>query len=285
MNNYEFYITAFMLELEHCLNNNKEQFSKIIYRYDEANTDKQAKQLIKNLILSNLRTISDINVVTIGNKNCFIDKKLFAIESVMTPNEYTQTERQYIRDTKTAVYSNPDLILHIDYNGKKIIEPLELKSTEKNDIPGSSIQQITPNEWVIFIKHNYKDTKIIVGKYKNTISGIMRFPDRSPRPQVSFCELEKWNEKHRKVVGRNVILSCDNNDIDKELLLRDWQDFLANRWVDVLKLNRKNNGEAWFNNTIRKFAVNLLKYYDTLTDEEKENLKRFIEGNILNEKI
>mgnify|MGYP003330257066 CR=1 FL=1 len=36
---------------------------------------------------------------------------------------------------------------------KKVYEKIELKSTKDNAIPGSSVQQINPDEWVIFVKH------------------------------------------------------------------------------------------------------------------------------------
>ena len=43
MNNYEHYISAYMYELEFCLNQHCEKLKTINFQLDEANTDKEAK--------------------------------------------------------------------------------------------------------------------------------------------------------------------------------------------------------------------------------------------------
>ena len=51
------------------------------------------------------------------------------------------------------------------------------------------MQQINPYEWVIFIKQG-KPIEITTGFYLNSITEKVQFPDRSPRPQVSFNTLK-----------------------------------------------------------------------------------------------
>lgn len=90
-------------------------------------------------------------------------------------------------------------------------ETIELKSTKQDSIPGSSIQQILPDEWVIFIKHTAKDVDVVTGKYRHSINSKMQFPDRSPRPQVSFKKLKNWNDNFRNFEKNVLTYSLDEN--------------------------------------------------------------------------
>lgn len=280
MNNYKHYISAYMYELEICLNQNCEEFKNINFQLDEANTDKEAKKLIKDIIKKSLLNIKNILTVKLCNEEIHIDKSKFTIENVLTPEEYTNDEKAAVKAKKNGVYVNPDLILKIDYDGSKVIEFIEIKSTKNNNIPGSSIQQIAPDEWVIFIRHTDDDILITTGQYKNSINGTMQFPDRSPRPQVSFSALRTWNNVFRVYKNNVLTYTEDTNEDTKEDLLNDWQSFLAKRWLHVLETKRKNNTEPWFNNNIRKFAFMLLSNFQQLNKEEQENYLKFIKENI-----
>ncbi len=280
MNNYEHYISAYMYELEFCLNQHCEKFKNINFQLDEANTDKEAKKLIKDIIKESLLTIKNILTVKLCNEEIHIDKSKFTIENVLTPEEYTNDERAAVKAKKNGVYVNPDLILKIDFDGDKVIEFVEIKSTKSNNIPGSSIQQIAPDEWVIFIKHTDDDILITTGQYKNSINGTMQFPDRSPRPQVSFSTLRTWNNIFRVYKNNVLTYTEDVNEDTKEDLLNDWQGFLAERWLHVLETKRKNNAEPWFNNNIRKFALMLISNFQQLNKEEQEKYLKFIKENI-----
>jgi hypothetical protein len=184
----------------------------------------------------------------------------------MLPEELGHNLRLEISKNKSSVYTNPDILLKITSQGFSDFVPVELKSTKNDSIPGSSIQQINPFEWVIFVKHtSVEGTSVATGQYINTINSKLQFPDRSPRPQVSFRELKEWNYNFRKQDGENIrITISDTNLFAKDQLLRDWQNFLADRWVGVLFSDPKKNNEPWFNNALRKFAVKFLKQYEEL---------------------
>lgn len=283
MDNFEYYMAAYMYELEDCLNTHSNDFKLINFQLDEANTDKEAKKLIKKIIKENLMEIENINLVKRNKKEVEIDNSKFKIVNVLTPEEYTNIERSIVKKMKQGIYVNPDLILKINFDGNDIIEFIEIKSTKNNNIPGSSIQQVAPNEWVIFIKHTDKNIIITTGQYKNSINGTMQFPDRSPRPQVSFSTLKTWNNIFRIYKDNILIYNEDVREDTKENILNDWQGFLAERWLKVLETKRKEIAEPWFNNNIRKFALMLITKFQQLNKEDQEKYLNFIKRNIKND--
>jgi hypothetical protein len=283
-NDFEFYMTAYMYELEDKLNNNSEKINSVHFQFDEANTDKELKRFLKNFILEEKRTIETIDCVDEKKVKHSIIKNSFYIDDVLTPDDYSNEVKEEIKKAKAnCVYVNPDLIFKISIGGEKLTEYIELKSTKLDRIPGSSIQQISPNEWVIFVKHSDSGIEVITGQYKNTISGTMQFPDRSPRPQVSYVQLKDWIQKYRIVTTNTLVLGEDLLADEKLKLLGDWQQYLSDRWMNILKLKKKNK-EPWFNNNLRKFSKELLEYYDSLSDDEKEKFKELIANNIEGEK-
>ena len=186
----------------------------------------------------------------------------------------SELQKKDIAEKKKSVYTSPDLYLEISCGKNIYHETLELKSTLNNKIPGSSVQQIAPFEWVIFIKRNSKSVDISTGYYINSITNKLPFPDRSPRPQIGFKTLSDWNSKNR-TIDNNTLTIKSNSKINKKkiTLLSDWQDFLANEWLEIIKTDKTKANEKWFNNALRKFATKFLEYTETLTETEKENLK------------
>lgn len=166
-------------------------------------------------------------------------------------------------------------------NGKDTIYiPVELKSTKNNSIPGSSIQQITPTEWVIFVKHTDKGNVVVTtGQYINAVNSTMQFPDRSPRPQVAFNELEEWNKKFRNyskgVTEDNVLTVTISEEVSQYKVdsLKDWQGKLVERWLKVIQQDSVKKNEPWFSNTIRRYTNQFISMYENLNEEEKEELK------------
>lgn len=190
------------------------------------------------------------------------------------PEHLNAEQKKGITASKKSVYTNPDLYLEITDGINIYFESVELKSTKDNNIPGSSVQQVSPFEWVIFVKRDNEKVLVTTGFYINSITEKLPFPDRSPRPQIGFKTLLDWNKKYRKV--ENEVLTIENiTEInnDKIKLLIDWQDYLASEWLEIIKSEQGRNSEKWFNNAIRKFALKFLEYSETLTESQKENLK------------
>ncbi len=279
--NLIFFMNAFMYELEELLNKNLNYFDDVKFQFDEANTDQQIKIKIKEFILKNFKKIESVTEIRSNDKDVFISKEDFAISNIKVPSELTEKDRIFIRNSRSAVYTNPDLLFFITDGKDEYRISVEVKSTKSDRIPGSSVQQIDKNDWVIFLKHDDKHIlEFVTGKYIDAISGTMQFPDRSPRPQVSYNILKNWNNEYRNFHNGVLSFEEDEKENDKMQVIDDWQMLLSNRWMETLKTRKKVNGEPWFNNNIRKFSLLLLEYYDSLSEEEKKNYIDFIKDNI-----
>lgn len=278
----EAYMSAYLYELETMINKNNKIFEKVKFQQDEANTDKDVKEAIKKFIVDECNRITLINQVSIDNVTYNIDKNSFVVEDALIPDDYDSTIHNLMAQ-ENAMYVNPDLVLKCSFFGKTVYQRIELKSTKSDKIPGSSVQQVLPDEWVIFIQHkDGEKIKTITGKYKDSISGKMAFPDRSPRPEISYGELKKWIDDYRVTCEETLTIKKDNLEIDKEELLTNWQEVLSKRWLNVLRSDKKEN-EPWFNNNLRKFILEFLNYYDALDENGKKGFKDKVFKNIDNE--
>lgn len=280
------FMYLYMYHLEKFLLSKKEEILKLSFQSDEANTDRPLKEYLKNLIENNFNKIpkkSNINFLNIESHQSTVLSEFnsFKILRVLLPEEIKNNNeiKKAIVNNKTSIYTNPDICFEISDSNKIFYETIELKSTKKDNIPGSSIQQILPNEWVIFIKHTSSSIDIVTGKYINSINTTIQFPDRSPRPQVSFKELKNWNNSFRLICDNILTYSEDKNSINKLNLIQDWQKVLSDRWIDMLfESNTIKANEPWFNNTMRKFILEFLEKYETLNKNEKLNFKRKIKN-------
>ena len=197
----------------------------------------------------------------------------FEIANVYLPEELTAPQKKEIAEKKTSVYTKPDLFLEIIDGENTYFETLELKSTLKDKIPGSSVQQISPFEWVIFVKRNKDNVEVSTGFYINSITSKLPFPDRSPRPQIGFKTLVKWNNKNRTIESNILTIESSSEINDEKIkLLTDWQDYLASEWLNIVKADESKPNEEWFNNAIRKFAIKFLEYSEELNNNEKKEL-------------
>lgn len=279
--NLVFFMNAFMYELEELLNKNLNYFDDVKFQFDEANTDQQIKSKIKTFILENFKKIRSVTEIKSNTLDVFISRDDFAISNIKVPAELTEDDRVFIKNSRSAVYTNPDLLFFLTDGQNEYRIPVEVKSTKTDKIPGSSVQQIDKNDWVIFLKHDDEHIlEFITGKYIDAISGTVQFPDRSPRPQVSYNILKDWNNEYRSFNDGILSFLEDKSQNDKIQLINDWQLLLSNRWLNILRNKKKDNGEPWFNNNIRKFSILLLEYFESLSSDEKKNYIDFIKKNI-----
>lgn len=283
-----------MYELEKVLKNNIKELKSISFHADEANLDKSLKEFMKKFIESKfnripLNTLQKTMEIIKDDKKILLryeDFKDIYIEKVYLPKELTEKLKQHISISKNSVYTNPDLYFEITDATNKYYTSIELKSTKNNSIPGSSIQQVIPNEWVIFIKHSETNIDVVTGKYIHSINSKLQFPDRSPRPQVAFNELKNWNNVNRYETDSKVIYSTNSNDEKtKYQLLNNWQNYLANRWIEVLFKDSIKKNEPWFNNNLRVFILKFIDKYEALSNNEKEDYKKMIQKLIKEYKL
>ncbi len=274
------FLIVYFYKIENELNNTKNGLETIKFQSEEANTDEFLKKYFQDF-LSKHNDVQDVKLkklaVKVDSEEHIIDiekLKSYKISNVLLPEHLNSQQKKEITASKKSVYTSPDLYLEITDGTTVYFESVELKSTKDNNIPGSSVQQVSPFEWVIFIKRDNEKVLVTTGFYINSITEKIPFPDRSPRPQIGFKTLLDWNKKYRKV--ENEVLTIENITAinnDKIKLLTDWQDYLASEWLEIIKSEESRNSEKWFNNAIRKFALKFLEYSETLTEREKDKLK------------
>lgn len=259
------------------------RIKNVTFHSHEANTDKDLKIVIKEYMENKPR----ISIKT--NDSCFltIDEQCivsnvnrlygFSINKVFLSDDLTDEHKKEIKESKSSVYTDPDVYIEV-LDPHNVIQhiSLELKSTKKNKIPGSSVQQANPYEWTLFVKHDSHSVELTSGLYANTVTGRLPFPDRSPRPEVSFNELKEWNEDHRTYDKRGFSLKINTTDLEqKALIILDWEQSLVINWLDYVKSDINSN--KWFNHALRMFTVDLITHYDNLSDLEK---KIFLDKNM-----
>lgn len=280
------FMRIYMFELEKYLTDHSSELLNISFQSDEANTDRPLKEYIKQVIETDFNSIPNnskiTEVISEDNSNCSFDelKKIF-ISRVLLPEEINQSISSKLKPKSHSNHTNPDLCLEINFDNTITYETIELKSTKMDSIPGSSIQQINPLEWVIFVKHSSSSVSVVTGQYIHAINEKMQFPDRSPRPQVSFKELQNWNSSNRIFEYTRLIYKFDPNQMIKEKLLNDWQRVLAERWLHMLfDQKHVHANEPWFNNNMRKFIIMFLEKYEKLNDSEKQSFKNSVSSLI-----
>lgn len=289
MQNIQYFMCIYMYKLEEDLMKHKSNLIEVSFQSDEANTDRPLKEYLKKHIEESFPSIPEDTDIT---SLCFEGTTYTDIQSikkirvnrVLLPEDISDELKETIKATKSSVYTNPDLYLELILDNELCYESIELKSTKKDAIPGSSIQQLVPKEWVIFIKHSGKNISVSTGQYIHAINSKMQFPDRSPRPQVSYNAMSTWNKNNRNLNSNELCYEKDDDDNNKRALISDWQDVLSQRWIDVLfNATSTKTNEPWFNNNMRKFILSFLTKYEALTDVEKETFKERVKSLILSD--
>ena len=255
-----------------------ENLGKVVFHLDEANSDKQAKSIIKDFMLRNptVSTDCDLEIHQETQILKYPSMKFIHIRQVYLQDELTEPLKELIKSKKSnSVYTNPDIFIELS-NGKETeFFSVELKSTKKNEIPGSSVQQINHYEWVIFIKQG-KPIEITTGLYLNSITEKVQFPDRSPRPQVAFNTLKNWNKNNFISENNSLIFKITQSEWDnKNQLIRNWKITLVEQWLKVvldenLTLTSRS---PWFNETLIMYTDKLLAHYEQLSKIDKEKLR------------
>ncbi|MFT5618572.1 MAG: hypothetical protein ACI85I_001807 [Arenicella sp.] len=81
--------------------------------------------------------------------------------------------------------------------------------------------------------------------------------------------------KHRISEKGTLRIIEDEESIQQKMkLLIDWQDYLAEEWLGIIKSTELKSNEKWFNMAIRKFAVKFLDYTEELSEDERLELKQ-----------
>lgn len=275
------YIYFYQLEIDLNSGNNKKELSKIKFQSEEANTDEYVKIFFQDYIQSNCKLLPNLGINSLLIENGPINRRIdvrdllgYSITEVYRPSELTPALRKVIAESKQSVYTNPDLYIQItDQSGKQYYSSIELKTTKDNAIPGSSVQQVNPQEWVIFVKHDNNTAEVSCGYYMNSITDRLPFPDRSPRPIIAFKTIQEWNKKNRVLNNSTLKYSFSPESMQKKNdILLNWEMVLCKEWMETIYKPSKES-EKWFNNTIRMFTLELLKSIEDKPGEIKKLIK------------
>jgi hypothetical protein len=276
----EKFLTLYFYCLEQLLRTDSDGLSQIKFQSEEANTDEFFKKYMKDFIKEHNKidcSKKKYLKFVIDGKEELLECKTFTnfkISEVYLPEDLSLQQKAVIAKGKRSVYTNPDLYLKITNEHEVFYEPIELKSTKGSNIPGSSVQQVSPYEWVIFLKGRGKNIEVSIGHYINCITNRLPFPDRSPRPQIGYDVLKKWNNQNRLSSSTELKVIIDTNEREiKSKILSDWQDYLASEWLKIVVESKVvHKTEKWFNNALRKYSVKLIDHTDNLSEGEKDAL-------------
>lgn len=275
------FLFLFFNNLQQLLNSedSKRQLYKLQLHVDEANTDRPLKCYLKDFILNNSekihKNIKDYTLIFDSDKKeQHIEDINFEVFDIRLSDDLSEEEISNFK-SEGQVYTRPDLIIELkDTITYKITPlPVELKTTKKDVIPGSSVQQINGNEWVIFIKipNKQEEVETIIGKYVWAINQKIQFPDRSPRPSISFNSIKSWTNTYIKEQENKLIVESPADLLEqKKIIIEDWHKILVNRWLDEIKKEKPSRG--WFNEVIRRYTQDLLNYYNNLPKNEQIKL-------------
>ena len=239
--------------LSKVLKNNIEEFSNIKTKEGELNIDTYLKKKIikiinweKDFINSNLKNITFNRI-------------------------YDNKEYFNLKNKDESISKITDLVISYTIEGKKLFSEIEVKKTNKDKIPGSSINQIKPNKCIVFFKMG-KETKVEVGYYSQAISGRIAFPDRLPRPEVSFKLLEQYNKEINETNFSEKLIENEKSFLYKGQLSK----YLAEQWISKLFSLKPT---TWFHKAISIFSLHLIEKYEKMDYSEKESFKNEIRNN------
>jgi hypothetical protein len=224
------------LETAKILNNKQDEFNKIKWNDGEANLDTEYSILACNCCEDAWKIIQNDNIEL---KNINIKCKI------------------------------PDInIKFINSNDQYLLKKIELKSSKKCKIPGSTINKLDINQPIIYCLRPNKQNKeylIRCSQYHHIIqnSNIDLFQDRTPRPIIDFNKMSN-NNNFKYELKQNWIqhyAKCALNRIDTNIQCQI-------SWQDKLILEIKNN-------IIKEFIKNtsIEDYKELKTTILLENLK------------
>lgn len=334
MNNLEDFLIIYMYFLEEKLNLQKQdKLRNIKFKSGKQNLDSPLIQRIMEIIekdnfysLDTLieKPINKIKNLQVGNKTktiSLVDFKGWNVQILLGDKKNYSNKQDkgkkwdgHFKSANADFFVPPDLgFIITDAQGNTYYKRVEIKMTKaegKGKIPGSSIQQLSENEWLIFFKYSLesksKDASskseigniidVTIGYYTDAINWkqdretnkiIVPFPDRSPRPIVSFSRLKKWNEQNRIAIGDTIHYKKNQNKTfqNDENIIKDWKWNLIDRWIEIVLNPEKTNytsKDKWFDVVLKEFIISFLQKYNNLTNDEKEEVERRLKENLNN---
>ena len=131
----QYFLTVYFYFLENDLNTIENSLNEIKFQSEESNTDEYLKIFFQKYISKNndiskskLKSVT-INIGTEFKTIRIEQLNAFKIQNVFLPEQISAELKQVITESKSSVYTNPDLFLEITNGSRTFYESLELKST------------------------------------------------------------------------------------------------------------------------------------------------------------
>ena len=242
------------------LKQNIDRFKNVKTKEGELNIDVHLKKEIVSIVNNNLEEI-----------NKLINDPNISITKIYTNESYFKLKKIDPDLSKIC-----DLVLSFKENGKNRIKDIEVKKTNKNVIPGSSVNQIDEYKAVVFIK-TAKIIEVEVGYYGQAINGKVRFPDRSPRPEVSFKELKESNQRNEGMESNEIIEDESEKEAKYYIFNNKTEKYLSKEWIKRLFAFKMT---TWFDKAVSLYSISLLSKYDKMTKEEKKIFIKKLKDNV-----
>lgn len=238
------------------LKSNLDSFLNIKTKEDELNIDTHLKNKVVQIISKN------INIINNSDSNI----KLIKLE--------TNTHYFNRKNINESISKYADLVITYSIDNTVFIDEIELKKTQSNKIPGSSIKQIQPFKSVIFFKLSKNNIDVESGYYCQVVSGTIRFPDRLPRPEVSFSNIKQSNKELENIDN----ITEDVFSINTEIFTNDIDTILSNKWFDNMfnGFNQKEKTNNWHKEALKKFLFKTITKYKTMTKEEQDDFLNYL---------
>jgi hypothetical protein len=158
--------------------------------------------------------------------------------------------------------NNPDITILFEYpDHSQVVKKIELKSSKRGKMPGSTIKSLNINQPLIFCLRPNNDTKmykIRCGQYHIAMgdSNCDLFQDRTPRPCINFNKMtdidsskpyehkEKnyWIDHYAKCalhrIDNNTNISSWQDDMVRKMKQKIIQDYLASNTLDQIQLHK-----------------------------------------------
>lgn len=193
---------------------------------------------------------------------------------------WAMIQQKYISfKTISIICEPPDINITFTYtDGSKVTKKIELKSSKKTRIPGSTIKKLDVNQPLIYcLRPSDKngECKLRCSQYITAMvqSDIDLFQDRTPRPQINFDKMPDSNHLPFKQLEKNKwiprLARCAVNRLKADTKCQSsWQD-------DLTKEIAKIKIEEYLRNTsIAKFIHDKFKL-EEMDDTDDDLVKHF----------
>lgn len=238
---FETYLHCYMYKFKNHINSfddYKKEIAELKFKIGESNLDLDLRNYLAQEIKKFHTTFKENKTMKVwynGTEHTLTEEEIgkISVEKVIAPTEttdlvkYEKGKCQLLKPNARR-YVNVDILMILKRDKFNAYVPIEVKSvtsrykekSKKYTITGSSLNQIIPNGWLIFVKHpqdskNFGEVEVAISKYglaMKEVKPVVKF-----NPTVSFELAEQaWKIEDDKIILNEQIQRSSTSDILKE---------------------------------------------------------------------